>query len=55
MIKKVMVSIDETVLADFDKMRGIVTRSAYIVNLMRIELNRKEKLSQDHQQDINEQ
>ena len=40
MIKKVMVSIDEDVLKDFDSILGLVPRSAYINSLMKQEVDR---------------
>jgi metal-responsive CopG/Arc/MetJ family transcriptional regulator len=40
MIKKVMISIDKNVLNDFDKITGLVPRSAYIANLMKKEVDR---------------
>ena len=40
MIKKVMVSIDEDVLDEFDGILGLVPRSAYINKLMKQETER---------------
>lgn len=40
MPKSVLVSMDEEVLADFDKIRGMIQRSPYIVKLMRDEVKR---------------
>lgn len=40
MTKKVMISIDEDVLDDFDEIKGLVPRSTYIADLMRKEVAR---------------
>ena len=40
MPKNVMVSMDEGVLAEFDRLRGMIQRSPYIVKLMRDEVER---------------
>ena len=38
MHKKITISVDQTVLEEFDTMRGIVPRSTYINDLMKIEV-----------------
>jgi len=41
-----MISMDEGVLAEFDKIRGMIQRSPYIVKLMRDEVERLKPINE---------
>ena len=38
---KITLSIDENVLIEFDEMRGLISRSAYVNDMMRKEVEKK--------------